>query len=86
MGAQARYATGRARRTTRWRTTRSEHRVRALILENLRELRYPASREEVTSEAGRQRLGPQLLALLGRTPDREYVSVEDVADEAGTPR
>ena len=64
----------------------NENRPRALILESLRELRYPASRDEVRAEADRQRLGPQLLALLERMPERQYVSVEDVAEEAGTPR
>lgn len=60
----------------------NEERVRELILENLRELRYPATRAEVATEAERQRVPPQLTVLIDEMPDREYVSVEDVADEA----
>lgn len=64
----------------------NEHRARELILENLRELQYPATKAEVAAEARRQRITPQLTALLDRMPAREYVSVEDVADEAERPR
>lgn len=62
------------------------HRARELILENLRELRYPATKADVTAEARRQQVPPQLNELLNRMPDREYVSPEDVADEAEPPR
>lgn len=63
-------------------TEMNERHARQLILENFRELRYPAAKGEVEAEARRQRVPPQLAALLGRIPEREYVSVEDVADEA----
>jgi hypothetical protein len=60
----------------------NDRRAKELILENLRELPYPATKAEVEAGARRQRVPPQLTALLGRMPEREYVSVEDVADEA----
>ncbi len=63
----------------------NEQRARELVLENLREVRYPATRAGVEADARRQRMPPQLLALLARMPEREYVSVEDVADEVVEP-
>lgn len=64
----------------------NDRRAKELILENLREVRYPATKAEVEAEARRQRVPPQLTVLLGRMPEREYVSVEDVAGEASGPR
>lgn len=60
----------------------NEHRARELIMETARELRYPATKADLAAEAGRQRVPPQLTALIGEMPEREYVSPEDVADEA----
>lgn len=63
----------------------NRHRARELVLDNLRELRFPATKAEVAAEAERMRMPPQLLALLERLPAREDVSVEGVADEAVRP-
>jgi hypothetical protein len=60
----------------------NEHRARELILETARELRYPATKADVAAEARRQRVPPQLTELIGELPEREYVSPEDVAEEA----
>lgn len=63
----------------------NERRARELILETARELRYPATKADLAAEAERQRVPPQLAALIGEMPEREYVSPEDVADAAGRP-
>lgn len=64
----------------------NEHREREMILETARELRYPATKADLAAEARRQRVPPQLTELLDRMPEREYVSPEDVAEEAERPR
>ncbi len=64
----------------------NERRARESILETARELRYPATKADLAAEAGRQRVPPQLAELIGEMPEREYVSPEDVAEEAERPR
>ena len=64
----------------------NENRERTLILEELRELDYPVTKADLTAEAERRRVPPQLTDLLNRMPEREYVSPEDVAEEAEQPR
>jgi len=64
----------------------NEHRAREMILETVRELRYPTTKADLATEVRRQRVPPQLTELFDRMPEREYVSPEDVAEEAERPR
>jgi|GEM_PF-702489 len=58
---------------------------RSIILEELRDLDYPVTRRDLADETRRRHLPPQLSDTIDRMPEREYVSPEDVADEAEQP-
>jgi len=58
---------------------------RSIILEELRDLDYPVTRHDLADETRRRHLPPQLSEVIDRMPEREYVSPEDVAEEAERP-
>ncbi len=60
----------------------NEQMIRGLIMQALRDLKYPLGKQDLTAEAQKRNAPPQLTELLGRMPDRQYTSPEDVAQEA----
>jgi len=60
----------------------NEQMIRGLIMQALKDLKYPLGKQELTEEARKRNAPGQLTDLLARMPDRQYTSPEDVAQEA----
>jgi hypothetical protein len=53
-----------------------------MIMQVLRGLKYPLGKADLAREAQQRNAPPQLTEVLGRMPDRQYMSADDVAGEA----
>lgn len=55
-----------------------------MIMQALRELKYPLTKTDLAAEAQKRNAPGQITDVLARMPDRQYISADDVAAEART--
>ncbi len=53
-----------------------------LIMQGLKTLNYPLTKADLAAEAAKRNAPTQITDVLNKMPERQYVSADDVADEA----
>ena len=53
-----------------------------MIMQALRGLNYPLTKADLAREAQQRNAPSQLMDVLGKMPERQYTSADDVAEEA----